>query len=151
MFDTNVFLLWVVGNRDPALISEIKETADCSADDFLRLQHMSQLARTRVVNSAILAESCNLLERHNEKRSRSLFPLIRELTAAMNGQDMPLAAVMSGRVFDSLGFTDSSLFELACQGFLVVTKEAKLTGWLMNEDLPVLNLNHLRSADWLGG
>ena len=149
MLDTNVFVLRLVGWLDPQLLSKIKRTAQFGIDDWALLNNLLSLVPTVLVTPCILTECCNLLDGANQAHGLALFEVLRKNIVHLKEDFVRSKELALGDVFLRFGLADASLADLAQRGHLVITDDLPLQVRLNSLSLPVLNFNHLRSADWI--
>jgi hypothetical protein len=63
-------------------------------------------------------------------RSPSFFDALRTIVGEATGRYEPARALVASPHFPKIGVADSSIAELATQGFLVVTDDLRLSGKL---------------------
>ena len=149
VLDTNILLLYIVGNLDPSLLGKIKRTNQFEASDHTLLSNVLSLVPKLIVTPGILRESCNLLESANRTYGFALFGVIKLMLGVVT-EAYTSAAVLSENVtFLKFGVTDCSIADLAAKGCIVVSDDLRLSTTLQGLGHPVVNFNHLRAADWI--
>jgi hypothetical protein len=150
ILDTNVLVAWwiavVLGVEHLERISRVAEWEPADID---RLQKLLCLACKVVVTPGVLAEACNILDKENRRHDEKLFNFMRLTLEQWEEQYIPAKELTKGPVFATLGAADAAVYDVAARGYLVVTGDARLAAWIENDGFSVLNINHLRSADWL--
>jgi hypothetical protein len=150
VLDTNVFVLFVVGHYDRECVPKIKRSRGFDIDDVARLASLLALTRNLLVTTAILAETCNLLDRDNRDHDQRIFAALRALLRNAKEHHTAATQLADHPLFLRFGFADCSVADLADSGHLVVTDDLPLAAALEDKRLPVVNFNNLRSANWLG-
>ncbi|MFH1417334.1 MAG: hypothetical protein ABII12_03500 [Planctomycetota bacterium] len=150
MVDTNLLLLYGVGLFDKSLITTFKRTNKYTVADFELVSGVARKCARLITTPHILSEVSNLalgrLRDTQPKCLESFVSLIQEAHELHIEKDVILAA----DTFRSFGIPDAGIVELARRGgYLVLTDDFPLAGYLQSHDYPVLNLNHLRTQDWL--
>lgn len=148
LVDTNLLLLYFVGEYDLDRISRFKRTMTFTADEFLLLTMFLDLFEKLITTPNILTEVSNLSGQLPEA-IRSLFwedfsgrmPRLQETYTAST-------TISASAPFTKLGLTDSGIVDLVKDKYLVLTDDLKLFGYLQNVGIDVINFNHIRSIAW---
>lgn len=151
VLDTNLLLVLLVGLWDPRHIARFKRTASYGEDDFRLLAAIVGRASRLVTTPHILTEVCNLLESLNRQNGFKLFPLLAQLQAQEGARERwrEASALMDAPHFPMLGIADASLIDASRKRHLVVTDDAQCYAAMAKAGGLAININHLRSAEWL--
>lgn len=147
--DTNVFLLAVVGSSDPRLIGRVKRVSQYSVEDYKLLSRLLMHFQQVFITPGVLAETCNLLDSENKRRNNRFFDAMKSLMERLKEHHTPAASLMAEKAFRWIGFTDSSVIELARKGCLVISDELPLKTYLERQSFPVVNFTALRTTGWV--
>lgn len=147
--DTNLLLLYFVGQLDPRLIARSERTRKFDLDDFQLLKRLTAFSSKLVATPGVLTEVSNLaaLDHKGENR-RHFFKQFGESIQLPTEEYIPSKEVSSTESFTRLGLTDSAII-LACkEKYLAVTTDAALAEYMERHHLDVINFNHLRLQNW---
>jgi hypothetical protein len=97
----------------------------------------------------ILTETSNLLESGDDAYKKAFFEKFHETIAPLDENYLPSKELTQGRTFVKYGLTDSTVASLAEAGYLVLTDDLKLYGYLSGLNLPTINFNHIRSISMI--
>lgn len=147
LFDTNMLLLFIVGNASPELLPRCGRTKALEAEDFqLLVGPMAQVPETATLafTPHVAAETWNLLE--NSVPSEPDLDRIAEfyasyVTSSKEGRPEARHLVRHSK-FRRLGLTDTGVLRLARKKTVVVTADVDLTVALNEAKCPVLNFTH---------
>lgn len=146
LLDTNVLLLWVVGNTDERYIAQHKRTGAYSIQDFDALSSFLAQAQTVETTTHVLTETSNLLAQSHHELTQDLF---RTYTAVLNlvDEQQPKANVLSqSDSFARLGLADTSLLHQASLGTVLLTSDAELHTTACALNFPCVHFNELRET-----
>lgn len=151
LVDTNLFLLYAVGLHDRSAIARFKRTNQYDGDDFDRVSNVARRCSRLVTTPHILAEISNLAIDRAAGKYHPFLGVLLEAIRATHELHVAKDIIVEAATLPFLGFTDTSIVELAKRdGFLVFTDDLPLAAYLSRINCAVINLNHLRSPDWLG-
>ncbi len=147
VLDTNLLLLYCVGQSDPYMISKFTtRLSRYDADDFRLLVQFVALFKKLVTIANILTETVNLID----KKSGRYDGVLRQLITETLGMDeavisSQLLVTKYTRQFLTFGFTDLSLCELAQQSYLILTDDGAISAFIAGNQGAVLNFKQLRN------
>lgn len=149
LLDTNILLLLGVGLVRADLVGRFKRTEAYQRRDFIRLHQWIRHANRVVTTPHILAEFSNLFFRGASRGRESpmaALNAIRAMAEIVVVRDEWIASPELLR----LGVTDVGIVVVACrEQILVMTDDAALFRQLETEQCAVVNINHLRSDEFL--
>lgn len=156
VLDTNLLALLLIGSHHQTLdqIRLCTRTSSYTLDDLRRVLFLASKACKIIVTPQILAELADITFdiRHNGGFDAYFKRVIDFVTTANEhhtDKDI-LISQANINILNKVGFADTSIVAIARKNeFLVLTDDSQLTGVLTTLKLHVLNINHLRSADWL--
>jgi predicted PolB exonuclease-like 3'-5' exonuclease len=143
--DTNLMVLYIIGLFDIGLIERHNKTKAYTKKDFLTLYRLLENFNTTLTTPNILTETSNLTETGDEKFKDSFFLKFAEAISRFDERHSTSIDLTNEKGFKKFGLADSSITKLASQGNLVVTDDLKLSSYLSNQNMPVLNFNHIRT------
>jgi predicted nucleic acid-binding protein len=150
LIDTNLFLLYAVGLHDRSAIARFKRTNQYDGDDFDRVSNVVGRCSRLVTTPHILAEISNLTIDRAAGKDRPFLGVLLDAIRATRELHVEKDIIIEAATLPFLGFTDTSIVELAKRdGYLVLTDDLPLAAYLSGVNCAVINLNNLRSPDWL--
>ncbi len=146
--DTNILLLRLVAETDPALLGTFKRVSSFELEDLRLLAQVLIPFRSLVTTPHVLAEVSNFVDQApTYRRSDLIAALVRFVYE--NGEVYEAAKDLVTRpAFVSIGLADTSLLALS-KGTMVVTTDYHLWGRIAAENGHCINFNHLRSEGLL--
>jgi hypothetical protein len=151
LLDTNLLLVYGIGRTDRSWIARHKRTREYSIGDFELIVGILAHFQRLITTPHILAELSNLAINYKDRAP----PYLNDIVATIEETHelhVPKESVVRSASFPRLGVTDSGIAHLATQeNYLVVTADLPLWLYLQSYQCDALNLNHLRSAEWLRG
>lgn len=143
ILDTNLLLLYFVGNYDSSFISRCPTTQDFTEQDYIRLINIVKDSKEILITPQILAEVSNLSERISEpKFSLYMQSLISKLST-FNEKHIPMIQLLNDeKNLIRLGFTDLSIVEVSKKyDCIILTKDFKLFQIALSEGGKAVNYN----------
>lgn len=146
LVDTNVLLLFLVGNLDPKLVGRFKVTANQGFDeaDFHLLQTFVYRFQKLVTTPHILAEVSNHADKIKGQFRQNLSQRFAALVELLDERSEPAKTLVQSDAFLRFGLTDAAISCLAKKQFLVLTVDFRLAGYLQKEGVSATNFNNLR-------
>ena len=144
LVDTNILLVYCVGQFRPALVPVFKRTCEFSVDDYKLLAAIWSRFPKRLTTPPILAEVTNYLR---QQKGLHLTGVLHSLISSIELLDeryTPSKSLTSKESFLPLGLTDSAIADLAQREALVLTTDLKLWQFLKKNRMQVINFNHPR-------
>ena len=124
--DTNLLLLYVVGQEDPNIIAKHRRLEDYSIEDYVILKNLLAEAGQLFVTPNTLTETSNLLGLHGEPERARLFQRLQHIIQVSNEITVVSAEASSKPVFIKLGLADAVLLEVATAETPLVTVDLSL-------------------------
>ena len=150
LIDTNLLLLYLVGELEPRLIARFKRTQSFKPEDFTLLKAIADSFSVLVTTPSVLTEVSNLAGQLTGHVRLRFFDLFAEKVQVLHEVHVPSREVTRAKTFQKLGLTDSAII-LACkERYLAVTADSSILLWRFMEDnhLDVINFNYIRHMDW---
>ncbi len=152
ILDTNLLLLFLIGCWNAQKIADFERTSDYSMEDFRLLRKLLDQSKQLVTTPHILTEVCNLTESLNKNNDYKLFKILAGIQSYAKERRQEAAYLMGEnfhKPFLRLGIADTSLLDASVKGHLILTDDAACATSIYQAGGLVLNINHLRSKDWL--
>jgi hypothetical protein len=148
LFDTNLFIVFIIGSIDINLIPKVKRLASYSIDDYNLLSNIIKNSETLVVTNSIVTETCNLLDSLNNNYDYKIFKIICELLKKTKDKTNNMIEILNNPAFSKFGFTDAEVNHLSNEGCIVFTDDSKLYYFMSNQGKKVYNINHIRQLNF---
>jgi len=148
LVDTNLLLLYVVGEYDPREVERFKRTSTFTTDDFYLLQRLLGHFDSIITTPPILTEVSNFVGQLSQSERRDCTVLLRQLIPELSEEHRPSSDVCEHSYFPQFRLTDTGIADVASETYLVVTDDLPLYHRLANDEKDVLNFNHLRTLNW---
>jgi hypothetical protein len=142
--DTNLLLLWVVGETDDALIGRHKRTNLFTREDFTLLQIFLEGFERVVVTPGILTELSNLVRQIGEPHRSMLMATVQLLVDQVNENHVPATEVVGSPFFVRLGLTDVTILKAVEESDHLLTVDLDLWIEATKAGRSATNFNHLR-------
>jgi len=146
LLDTNLLLVLVAGQHDPAWIGTRRRLREFTANDFQTLHQFVARFDRLITTPAILGEVSNLAvyAAYDDERA-AFFATFRALITILAERYPRSSEVAKLRGFGQLGLTDASIEEIAHRRHaFVLSDDFDLVRLLHDRGLPAINFNHLR-------
>jgi len=148
LLDTNILLVYVIGQYDPARIETFKRTNTFIAKDYKLLAEFLSHFRSIVATPHVLTEVSNLAANLKEPHRTSCFESFADNIQAFDEQTEAAGTIATTPAFKRLGITDASLPLIARGKFLVLTDDFVLYNHLLENEVDAINFNHIRLLGW---
>lgn len=144
LLDANLMLLYFVGSYDINLIGTYKRTDTFLKEDYQFISNLLPNFSTRVTTPHILTEVSNLTEKLLQRRDKDFAAHFQKIIPHYHEQYETSTNLSHLPTFQKFGLADSSVMQVAQQGYMVLSVDAPLCSYLSNIDLPAINYNHIR-------
>lgn len=144
LVDANLFILYVVGTTDRALISQHKRLKAYTVEDFDLLLSLFDEASTVMVTPNTLTETSNLIRQISEPARGRLVAMFRKIVAIAVETYVPSVAAVERPEYLVLGLTDAGLVACLTNEISLLTADFDLYGAALKARKPALNFNHFR-------
>jgi hypothetical protein len=150
LLDTNLLLLFLVGGKDPGLVTSSRRLNAFEEDDYYLLIKFIDANRFNKLVSTphILTEASNLLglENHITKSAgrEAIKEYVQHCTEITHGAQM----LVDEPEYHRLGLTDVAIKIASQLPAFVLTADAPLYAHLLREGVEVANFNHVRQWSW---
>jgi hypothetical protein len=147
--DSNLLLVLVCGSMDVRLFKSFKRVSDYTVKDYELLVRLLQAFTVLIATPHVLTEVSNLAnslpESYRYEWNSTLAAIVgsEKISVGMREHWRQAAELVGRPEFLPFGLTDTALAELSSEA-LVVTEDYRLSGFLRNRGIPVLNFGDLR-------
>lgn len=149
LVDTNILLVYFVGLHDPKTIPKFKRTCTFAIEDFNTVTSVLKFFDVRVTTPHILAEVSNFISQLPEKTAFDCFDIFSKALTVLEEHQLPAQQIAANSpVFRKFGLTDTGIALLAKDKYLVLTDDLRVSHYLSNNGIDVLNFNHIRELNW---
>ena len=148
LIDTNLLLLYFVGEVDIKLISRFNRTKEFIKEDFFLLKYIVKFFDVLVTTPNILTEVSNLAGREKEYYKLLFYENFSKRLTVFREEYIESVQAVASEAFRNFGLTDSVIAELSKDKYLVLTTDFPLANWLQSKKIAVQNFNNLRPAVW---
>jgi len=147
LLDTNLLVLFVVGNASREFVAKHKRTTNFAAEDFDLLTEMANQVNSLIVLPNTLAETSNLLAHAgNERMKEQVFDVFRRLIPKLFEIFVPSTDACSIKEFQRLGLTDAAILHCLREGGRhLLTADLPLWHAATSLGFSATNFNHLRN------
>ena len=149
LVDTNILLVYFVGLQDPKIIPRFKRTCTFAIEDFSTIVALLEFFEVRVTTSHILTEISNFIGQLPEKTASDCFDIFSKALDVLDEHQLPAQKIAANNpIFRKFGLTDTGIALLAKDKYLVLTDDLRVSHYLANTGIDVLNFNHIRELNW---
>jgi len=138
LLDTNLLLLFLIGTFDRNLIPRFKRTTAFSINDFETLATLLSFFDSWITTPQLLTEVSSLANSLPDSMKPQWHLHLRVQTDSLLELFVPSIELMQQQSFLAFGLADSSICAAAPTA-LVLTEDFRLSGYLRNKALPVMN------------
>lgn len=144
LLDTNVLLLFLVGNERPDKIGA-KRLKEFDANDLRRVNEYHRKHPVHVTLPNILTEVSNLLGSGHQEIVPNAGRLMAWYCSFVSEAYLPSSEVVKDTVFARLGLTDTAIHRLADKKTTVLTIDYELQGRLASIGVEAINILHFKT------
>ena len=144
VIDANLLIVLCTGRFSISLIGQYNKTKAYTYSDFNILEAIASQFNTILTTPNILTEACDLITL-KDKKGREFRQFFREFIVSSTEIYVTSSQASYENTFIRLGLADSSIYQLARNGKLVITSDLDLVLSIEQEGLDVINFNKLRT------
>lgn len=144
VIDTNIMLLYFIGQYDINLIEKFERTDTFTKEEFKILKNIINKMKEIKITPNILTEINNFTKRMDN----NYYDTFRTITKDFNEQYFSTKKLCSNEFFYKFDITDISILEIAKMGYLVITNDKKLVGLIRSLKLDVLYWYDIKNLIW---
>lgn len=148
LVDTNILLLLFIGAFDQSLIPRFKRTRQFTVEDYATLTTILGLFDKIVTTPHVLTEVSNLSGQLGEPVRSEYFKKFSSGIILLEEENVTGRDVAQMQEFVRFGLTDTGIIHLTRGRYLVLTDDFRLSQYLQNAGVDVVNFNHIRTAHW---
>ena len=149
LIDTNLLLLYLIGELDPRLIPTFNRTRHSAVDDCKFLKKITAFFSKVVTLPGILTEISNLAGNALKgDRRDAFFAKFATNVGLLAEEHVPSVRACSSPTFTKFGLTDSAIILAGKAQYLTITTDAALAGYMERNQLDVINFNNIRLLNW---
>lgn len=148
LIDTNILLLYFIGDYNPDIISRFKRTAAFTVEDYNLLVAFLKNFRKILTTPNILTEVNSFSQQMGEpNRTEYFHSFVKKLNLT---EEHYVESKVAGdsESFIRYGLTDSVTVILSTRKHLLLTDDFKLAQYLSSKNYDVINFNHIRVLGW---
>lgn len=147
LLDTNLFVLYLIGNYDREYVPDFKRTCMYTSEEFDWLNAYVSKFSCVIITPHIFAETWNLIEKLRQDKLlqflKSAIPQVAILSEEYIDKDL----IVQSPGFDYIGVTDMSVILAAKnRGCLVISDDLRAVSTFQQFGIDAININHLRSV-----
>lgn len=146
VLDTNLLLLWLVGQVDLTLVRTFKRVQDFTPKDYTILRTTLTPFNTLMTTPHVLTETSNFIYQAPPHRRVELLAALERFIDGATEVVSQAREVIRFPGFRALGLTDTALSILSGKA-TVVTIDYKLCGKIEARGGRCINFNHLRNLE----
>lgn len=146
ILDTNIFLLFLIGNFDKSFIKDFKRTMKYDPEEFEWLNVYVSYFSTIYITPQILAETWNFVEKITEPKFSLFLESTLNIVDVIEEKYINKSRVVNNQSFSYVGVTDTSIIEAAIElNLLVITDDFRSFTYYSEHDVSVINLNQFKT------
>lgn len=145
LIDANLLIVLLVGNTDEGFITKVKATKEYTKKDYQLLTEIVKHFKI-VTTPHILTEASNLCTKEERYYKEKIYQSLSDTIIDLIEIQTPSGEATKTPVFLKFGLTDSVIFKLAQEGFIVLTEDFNLYSYLIGHDCTAANMNHFRTG-----
>ena|SRR5271157_5781105 len=146
LIDTNVLLLFFMGQVDINRITTFKRTEQFTVEDFGLIEKLLSLFKTKVTTPNILTEVSNLAGQLSGPLKSLFLERLGQQINVLSEKYCPSKTACGHPYFNKCGLTDATILSIAQNKFLVLTDDFRLAGLISSLGIDVINFNHIRQS-----
>jgi rRNA-processing protein FCF1 len=148
LLDTNILLLYFIGQFDVNRIPLFKRTAQFTIEDFDLLSRLLAFFKTIISTPNILSEVNSLSQQLAQPQRLTFFDTFAKHIHLLEEHYVASKIATNRKEFRKFGLTDSIIIGLSFKKYLVLTDDFRLSSYLSKDGIDVINFNHIRIFGW---
>ncbi|MEH1812965.1 MAG: PIN domain-containing protein [Nostoc sp.] len=151
LIDTNILLLFLVGNVNRERITKFNRTQQFIPEDYELLLEFIARFQKLVTTPNILTEVNSLANQLGEPERSQCFAIFAQFVknvALLDEYYVNSLDAVNTEKFIKFGLTDSGILTLSKGKYLVLTDDFKLASYLQSVEVDVINFNNIRVFNW---
>ena len=139
-------MLYIIGKHDINRIKTFKRTVKYSKEEFLIISNLILGHFSKILTTPnILTEVSNLSNQLPEGIKSKFYETLRTEIAILHEKFFPSETLCKNEYISNFGLTDISIKFLANRKYLIITDDLPFVNFLQNENIPVINWNHIKT------
>ncbi len=143
--DTNLLVLFIVGNIDPAKVGEHRRLRKYDLEDLRNLNNAVGEFQKHVSLPNVLTEASNLIGEAGKEITKGAAAHLAKYCRFVQENYLPSFTAVNTAAFSKLGLTDAAIIELCKQNVTILTDDHALYGSLEKAGLSSINISHLKT------
>lgn len=144
LLDTNLFVLYLVGQTEEGMVEKHKRTSRYTLDDYRLLLKIVHSQPRLVTTPHVLAEVSNLAAFQGKLQERFHRLFEAHIQKCDSERYFSGKEICVSPAFRKLGVTDTGIVLLATEGIVVMTDDLELHVWLGRNGAASINFTHLQ-------
>jgi len=145
LLDTNILLLWLVGNTDAALLLTFKRVQSFEERDLVLLERLLRPFQRMITTPHILTEVSNFVDQSPMYKRARLVESLREFIQDHAEIYESAVTLVDRSEFNSLGLSDTALVSLSADA-VIITTDFHLSERIASQGGQAINFNRARSS-----
>lgn len=146
VLDTNLFLLWLVGQRNTSYIGQHKRTKKFSIRDFENLSRFLDQMDEVATTSQVMVEVSNLLAQTDDEKRSELLLTFQAVLALMPEHHQGARLLSDDPHFLRLGLTDAGLLHKSFKNHILLTDDGPLHSSACSLNHNCIHFNEIRAC-----
>lgn len=139
ILDTNVFILYIVGQINPARISKHKRTSIYTKEHYAHLLSVVQGYDRLLICPNIATEVDNLLNNFSGEDRNTYLSVSRQVFKASAEKYIETAAASDTYFYPEVGLTDAAVLSMARQCDLLISGDSRLCDHARSVNIPLFD------------
>lgn len=143
LVDTNLMVLYCIGKIDPAIIPKHRRVNHFTPNNWTLLRNLMTIASELLTTPHVLAEVSNLLGQSTQRDATKLRQQLGIEVATLGERFEAATTIAKRSAFPRVGLADAAITQLATDGVVVLTTDARLVSEVAAAGGDAINFNHL--------
>jgi rRNA-processing protein FCF1 len=148
LLDTNILLLYYVGQYNPDLIEKYKRTCMFIIKDYYLLEKLIQNFHRIISTPNILTELNSFCNQLDDKNKQGFLQNFKLKIDTIHEKYIPSKEIAEKEIFIRFGLTDTGIVDTIKDKYLLLTDDFRLAQYLTKNKVDVINFNHIRPLNW---
>ena len=148
IIDSNLLLLYFIGEYQTSLIESFSKTSDYTMEDFELLRIIIEQFEKIITTPNILTEVGNLAGDLPEQICIDFLTYKAKYIQLNNEKYVKSKKVGKEDYFSKFGLTDSSIIMLTKKKFMFLSADLRLVSYMQSKNIDAINFNNVRTYFW---
>lgn len=144
LLDTNVLVLWIVGNINPTLIGQHRRLREFDGEDLEIVNALALQSEDHISTPHVLAETSNFIGSGLQEMVKGGGTALTDYIGFLNEIHIPAQIIAATPAMMSLGLTDSGVLHLADENTCVISMDFHLCNRLSQKGVQAINPRNFR-------